>query len=285
MCLHKKISHKVVTQYFYGMKKWIPLLLTALLFACTNTKDKAPDSLEKDEMPAHVRKLFRQTEERPDSIGLRMQLVDALDSIGAYRQAMGQMDSLIKKDSLNYAFWYRKALVQQKGGDTTGALGSFRNAITIYPSPDAVLAAANLFAEKKDSTALSLLRSIADMRLGGVYDAHLAFIGAVYFARTGDKKRAMEGFDYCISKSHTYMEAYMEKGFLYYDDKKTAQAAQIFQTAIRVLPIYADAYYWLAKCQELMNNKTEAITNYQMAVKFDPAIKEAHEALKRLGVK
>jgi tetratricopeptide (TPR) repeat protein len=281
--LVKKVSSVAAAQYFCFMIKQLPFLLLALVFACTNpSKDKEPGTSGQTEIPEHVTDLLGQTSRYPDSVALRLRLVDALDSLGDYTQAISQMDSLILRDSLNYAFWYRKALVQQNDEDTTGALRSYRYAIAIYPAPDAILGAANLFAEKKDPTALTLAGNIADMRLGDLYDAHSFFITGVYFARKGEKKKAIEAFDACIYNNHNYIEAYMEKGFLLYDAKETDKAITVFETATKTNPMYADGYYWLAKCQEAQHKTTEAVANYKLALQLDPGMKEAAAAAERL---
>ena len=81
------------------------------------------------------------------------------------------------------------------------------------------------------------------------------------------------------------MEAYMEKGFLYFDNKEINEALQVFKTVVTIKNTYSDGYYWLGKCQESLKNNPEAMANYQKAVTLDPKLKEAAEALKRLGVK
>ncbi|MDB5209856.1 MAG: tetratricopeptide repeat protein, partial [Sediminibacterium sp.] len=230
------------------MKPWRIALLPVLFAACTNEpKNTVPDALKKDEMPATIQQLFSKLGQHPDSVGLRMQLVDALDSLGAYQQAMSQMDSLIRKDSLNYGLWYRKAQLQQNTHDTMGALKSYRYAIRIYPAPDAMLAAGNLLAEKKDTLALTIAKQVMDLHMGREYTAHCSFITGVYYARTGDKKKAMNAFNTCISNDYSYLEAYMEKGFLLYDDKKFTGALKEFQTLSMVKNTYPDGYYWMAK--------------------------------------
>jgi tetratricopeptide (TPR) repeat protein len=266
------------------MNKWNCLISLVLLAACSNdAKNKKPDELQIHEMPAPIRDLYDQASKNPDSVGLRLKLVDALDTLGAFKQALGQMDSLIKKDSLNYGLWYRKALLQQNDKDTTGALRSFRYALRIYPSPDAALAAANLLAEKKDSTALMLTRQIREQRLGREYEAHTYFISGVYFARIGNTQKAIELFNACINTDYHYMEAYMEKGFIFYEAKRLPEAEQVFRTVVTVKNTYADGYYWLAKCEEALKRPGEAAADYQRALALDPGIKEAAEALKRLG--
>ena len=269
------------------MKLWMAgLVLFFLIAACKNEPgNKVPDTWKKDEIPAPIQQLYKQLMLSPDSMGLRLQLVDAFDSLGAYQQALGQMDSLIKKDSLNYGLWYRKALLQENTKDTTGALRSYKYAIRVYPSPDALLAAANLLAEQKNPTALLLCKQVAKLRMGREYTAHCQFISGVYYARTGDQQKAFIAFNQCIYNNLNYMEAYMEKGFMYYDNKKINEALQVFQTVITVKNTYPDGYYWLAKCYKALNNKAEAVTNYKKALTLNPNLKEAAEALKRLGVK
>jgi tetratricopeptide (TPR) repeat protein len=268
------------------MKTWSIVLLFVFFTACRDEpKHTIPDALKKEEMPAPVQQLFSKLDQHPDSMGLRLQLVDALDSLGAFQQAMVQMDSLIKKDSLNYGLWFRKAQLQQNTRDTTGALRSYRYAIRIYPAPDAMLAAANLLAERKDTLALAICRQVDHLRMGREYSAHTSFISGIYYARTGNTQKAMNAFNTCIANDFTYLEAYMEKGFLFYDSKKNADALQVFRTLSTVKSTYPDAYYWMAKCYEAMNNKTEAIANYQKALTLDPKLKDAEDALKRLGSK
>lgn len=282
----KIIWAKAAPAYFCGMKYGIYLLAAIVLFACKNPKEKkAPDSLQPAEMPVAVQQLLKNVDQHPDSTGLRLKLVDALDSLGAYGKALGQMDSLIRKDSLNYGLWYRRAMLQESAHDTSGALRSYRYAIRIYPSPDAMLGAANLLAEKKDSTALLICKQINDFRLGREYTAHCSFITGVYYARKGDKTRALDAFNNCIANDFTYAEAYMEKGFIYYDQQKKEEALKIFSTLATVRNTYPDAYYWIAKCKEAMNQPQEAISNYQKALLLDPKLTEAENALKRLGAK
>lgn len=273
-----------VRAVFLRMIRSVLLCGLLALAACTSsTREKAatPSGVQ-NELPQHIKEQYRLVSAYPDSAALRMQLVDALDSIGAMKPALAQMDSLISRDSLNYGFWYRKALLQQNVQDTAGALRSFRYAIRIYPSPDALLSAANLLAEKRDSTALLLAKEVLQQNLGREYNAHGYFISGVYYARTGQQKKALDAFNACLYNDLTYMEAYMEKGFLFYDRGAFKEAEQVFKTAVQVKNTYADGFYWLAKTQEALQDKAGAVLNYQRAQTLDPSIKEAAAALERL---
>lgn len=266
------------------MRSWIVASCLLLGIACKNEAKVPPSgNLAQDQLPAQVQELFNQLNKYPDSIRLRMQLVDALDSLGAYGQALRQMDALIRNDSLNNGFWYRKGMLQENSHDTNGALRSYRYAIRIYPSPDAILAAANLLAEKKDSTALLLCQQVADQHMGSEYTAHCHFITGIYLARTGNQSKAMVAFDNCIRNDLNYMEAYMEKGFLYFEAQKIPEALAVFRTVTTIKNTYADGYYWMAKCEEKLKHPAEAIDNYKKSLVLDPRLSEATDALKRLG--
>ncbi len=218
----------------------------------------------------------------PDSNSMRMRLVNALDSLGLYTDAMAQVDSLIKKDSLNNGLWFTKAQLAESNKDTANAILFYERAIRIYPSVEAQLSLANLFAERKDAKALLLCQIVSNMKLGRETNADCDFIAGVYHARTGNKIVATTLFDRCINNNYMYMEAYLEKGFIPFDDKKYADALAIFQKAITVNNTYADAHYWEAKCFEAMNNKATALTSYQRAYGLDKTMKEAEAGMQRM---
>lgn len=261
--------------------KWSSIIVLCLLAACQQQEKKA--ATKDIEIPAQARNLYKAVDQYPDSISLRVQLVNALDSAGALPLALAQMDSLIKRDSANFGIWYHKAQLSEKAMDTAMALHSYQVAARIYPAPDALLGMANLLAEKKNVQALQICDKVESLRLGREYLAHTSFIKGVYFARTGDIVKAMASFDRCIGNDYQYMEAYMEKGFLFYDTKQPDKAISIFEKALEIRPTYADASYWLAKCLETKGEKEKAILQYQKTLVLDPSIQEAKEALKRLG--
>jgi tetratricopeptide (TPR) repeat protein len=267
------------------MKKGFFTVTWIFLLACQQTQHKQEINTPAATVPEPARALQAEVEKHPDSARLRMLLVNQLDSLGAAEQALVQMNALIRKDSLNDIYWIRKAQLQQALHDTSGALRSYRFAIRIYPSPDAMLAAANLFAEKKDSTALHICKEVNALSMGREYAAHTAFISGVYYARTGQMKKALVFFDQTLTNDYHYMEAYMEKGFLFFDTGKPAEALQVFTMATQVNPAYADAWYWKGKCQEQQLQKENAIKAYQQALTLDPGLKEAGAALQRLGAK
>jgi tetratricopeptide (TPR) repeat protein len=196
--------------------------------------------------------------------------------------ALSQLDSLIVKDKGNYALWYKKGQVSEHAGDTAGAITYYNAAISIYPSVDGLLALANLYAETKNPKTLNICVQINELGLGREYDAYTTFFVGVYFSRTGNKDKALLFFDKSISNNYTFMESYLEKGYVYFDTKKYDKALEVFKMAAEVKNRFADAYYWQGKCYEALNQKSEAVIKYQQALGFDNSLTEAEAGIKRL---
>src|SRR5215471_2887849 len=219
-CSFEKMVMNKISRYFCNMPKMkslIPLLLI-LLFACNTSTDKTSTtdsntSIKKmsdvNTYPPYILSLFADVKQHPDRTGRRLQLAFALDSIGAFTAALKQMDTLIKRDSLNCGLWYKNGEIAEDAKDTSFAMMSYAKAIGIYPSPDTLLSLANLCSEKKNKKALDICRQVQAMSLGREFDAHCAFISGVYYARTHNKEKALENFDNCIANDYTYMDAYI----------------------------------------------------------------------------
>lgn len=252
-----------------------------VLLSCGN-KDETQTSGSQARMEV-LDSLQNQIRYYPDSAGLRMKLINSLDSLKMFSEAIAQTDSLIKRDSANNGLWFTKAQLQEDNKDTVGAIKSYTEALNIYPSIEAQLSLANLFAETRNKNALAICNNVLAMGSGRETDASCHFIAGVYFSRTGDLKKALQSFDKAINDNYTLMEAYMEKGFIYYDSKEYQQALQVFEKALTVNQTYADAYYWKAKCYEALGNKAEALINYKRSLGLDKELKEAADAIKKLA--
>lgn len=253
-------------------------LLVIVLFSCTDSTQKK----DTNQYPQYINELISLTKKYPDSLSLKVSLVNALDSLGFYKEAIQQVDSLITTDSLNFGFWNAKAHLQENAKDTFAAIISYKRALRIYAAPDVMLTLANLYAETKNDTALLLCKEVNNLSADRKYTADCKFIEGIYFARIGNTQKAIELFDECINNRYTYIVAYLEKGFIYYDAKQYKEALDIFTLAATVSNAYADAYYWQAKCYEAMNNKKDALTNYEKALVLDKNLVEAKQGMERV---
>lgn len=273
------------------MKKWILLLvcIPALYFSCKNdSKTDNNDSVtneSRERFSPEVTGLQELLFMHPDSAGLRLKLAILLDSIGQPKNAIAQVDTLLHTDSLNYGLWYTNGQIAEDIPDTARAIRSYKKAISIYNSPDALLALANIYAEQKNNESLVICMRINAMALGREYDAHCNFISGVYYARTGDTNKALQFFNNCIAMNYTYMEAYIEKGLLYFDKKNYPDALAVFRFASGVNTLDADPYYWMGRCYEMMNKKDSALLRFQQSYSLDRADQQVKAAVVRMGGK
>lgn len=251
-----------------------------LAFGCKNNESTNNGKPNKD--AAFIKKLAKAVAENRDSAGLRFNYIEALDSVGDYSTAIAQMDSLILKDKGNYGLWFKLGKIYEHAGDTIKAIGSYQTALKIYRSPDGLLAVINLLAETKNVAVLALCDEVDKLRLGREYDSYTNFFRGVYYSRTGKRKEATSFFDKSILSNYTFIDAYMEKGFTYFDDKKFDEAIAVFLKVTAVNSTYADAYYWQGKCFEGKGNKPKALELFQQALALDKTLQQAEDAIKRL---
>ncbi len=252
-----------------------------LVVGCTD-ENKSNNHSANDKQNPRVVALQQNISKYPDSVLLRLQLVDVLDSAALYKEAIQQMDTLIMGDSLNNMYWFKMGQLFENLKDTAKAIKSYNRSINVYPSVEAQLYLANLLAEKRDPISLQLVNRISKLMPDNRTNAECDFIAGVYHARVGNKQQAMMLFDRCIVQDVKFTEAYVEKGQLLLEAKKMNEALKVFEAMAAANQTSADAYYYLGKCYELMNNLPLAINNYEKSLTFDANLVEAQDALNRL---
>ncbi|HJU45298.1 MAG TPA: tetratricopeptide repeat protein, partial [Chitinophagaceae bacterium] len=168
--------------------------------------------------------------------------------------------------------------------DTTAAIRNLEASFSQHPGIYKGLELANLYAETKNPKAIGLCDALlAKDTARELTDA--VFIKGTYYANTGDTAAAMQLFGECINRDWKFIEAYIEKGILQYEQRHFTGAAKTFELAVKVANTYPDAYYWLGKCREAMGQKEEALDNYSRALALDKEFKEAEEGIKRLSLR
>lgn len=261
------------------------LILLLGLGACKNHNNDANDKPAKKEIvyTDELKDLMKVLSAVPDSNGLRFKVAGILDSVGDYPHAIAQMDSLIARDSANYAFLFTKGKFLQDNKDTLNAIQYYKKALKIYPAPEGMLFLANLLAETKNPMALNIVKQVKSLRLGTTDNANCDFISGVYYARVNDTANAFKSLNQAIEQNYTLMPAYIEKGLVYFDHKQYPEALKVFRFASKVNNLYADAYYYMGRSYELMGQKDSAIARFKQAYSLDNSVVEAVSGLKRLG--
>lgn len=268
------------------MKKYLILLAVLFILSCKDERKVDSKTTTKDSVtttiPQEIAALINQSVKDSANTELKLKIVNSLDSVALYADAIKYLDKLIVSDSLNQNYWFMRGKLSNKVKDTMAAIKYFNYAAKIYPTPQTLLELADVLALTKNAKALLVCDDVMKMNPGGDYNDKAYFFKGVYYARTGDKKNANFFFDKCIGQNYHFAEAYLEKGFLCYDEKNYAAALKIFQQLTNVNPANADGYYWQAKCKQAVNENTEAIALYKKSFQLDETLVEAKVAVEQL---
>lgn len=255
-------------------KYYIPGIVTAitvLLFACNGNADKSNSQPGKS---AELILLEKQVAARPDSVGLRYQLMNELLKNNLYAEAIVQNDTLLKEDSANAVFWYRRGAIQLQQGDTNTAIASMQTSVQKEPMfMEPLLDIASVYAARSDSNAITTTNKIIKIAPDPRLKSEAKFIQGLYYSNINDKDRALASFDECIKSDYTFLDAYVEKGLLLYDSKDYKAALAVFEQSIQVSNTFAEGYYNAGRCEEALGNKEEAKLYYEKAHGLDKSLK------------
>ncbi|HET9824036.1 MAG TPA: tetratricopeptide repeat protein [Chitinophagaceae bacterium] len=221
----------------------------------------------------------------PESIPLQINLVQGYANQQKIDEALTICNIILQKHPDHPAVLMMKSDLLEQKNDSVGSIKALEQAYRLAPfNEDLCYNLAFKYAQARDPKALmlcdSLLRYDTAERKGEPY-----YFEGVYYTNINNIPKALSYFDKSIQFDYTFLDAYMEKGKIFYDKKKYDEAAKTFQLALNVSTTYADAYYWLGKCQEATGQKDEARLNYQRAYGLDRSLTEAKEAADAIGNK
>jgi tetratricopeptide (TPR) repeat protein len=262
-------------------------IFLVFLGSCTNspttTTQNATDSAVTNNPVAELEEKIGTDTLVADS--LRASLVEKLVETNQVEKAVAQIDLLLKKQPGNPAYLFMKADAMERKGDTIAAIELFEQSITAAGSfADAELRLAHLYAETGNPNTLQLCNTMLKQAAAIKMRSDILHIKGIYYSHIQDRKNAIKTFNQIIQEDYTYLDAYIEKGLVYYDEQKFAEALKVFKLSTNVKNSFADGYFWMAKAEEKLNKKEDAINNYKRALALDQSIEEARDALKRLQV-
>ncbi len=96
---------------------------------------------------------------------------------------------------------------------------------------------------------------------------------------------AMADFTKAIEERPDFGNAYHNRGLVKAQMKRWEEAEDDLSRALSLLPTNAFAFFNRAKIYEQLNRKDAALKDYQAAYRFDPRMKQAQDAIKRLSAK
>jgi tetratricopeptide (TPR) repeat protein len=220
----------------------------------------------------------------PDSLQLIAKLADLQEESGQYDLALATIEKGLQKDSTAAIFHNRKASLLLVKGDTSGAISGLLKSLSYAPEQtDIHVELGFLYAAQKKKNALMVADFLLTQTDQPALLTQARFMKGIYYVNTGDKKNALLHFNECIINDYTFIDAYMEKGILLYNDKKYIDAQKSFEKALTISNTHAEAYFWTGKCLEALNKREEALDYYKKTLGLDDKMKEAAEAVERLS--
>jgi tetratricopeptide (TPR) repeat protein len=217
----------------------------------------------------------------PDSADLHRRLSEIYTQMGQTKKAVEQYDEWTQRDSTNFEVWYEKGVLLAKLKDTAGAIKALERSYKLQPINYNGLALASLYEATLNPKVISLCDELIRKDTTGIINDVLYLKGS-YYSDTKQYNKAMALFDECIRRDWKFADAYIEKGIILFDQKRTDSALNVFVMAATVSQTNPDAWYWMARCYEALGKKDAAMLNYERALAIDKNFEEAREGIRRV---
>ena len=240
----------------------------------TLLSDKKPDSA--------IVFLNQALKEIPNSLLLHLSLARAYDAQNKTDDALRICDEILQQNPEQVDVLKIKAELLDKKGNKNESLATLEKAYHLTPFDlNLNYSLALKYAESKNSKLVALCDSLIKKDSLKLY-AEPYYYKGIYYSNINDKAKAITMFNDAIQHDYYFLDAYIEKGAIFYEQKKYDDALKIFQLVNTISPSFADAYYWIAKCQQALGLKEEALLNYQKAYGLDKTFKEAKDSADKL---
>jgi len=220
--------------------------------------------------------------ELPNSFLLQLTLARSLNAQNKIDEALKICNDLLLKNPEQVDMLKIKAELTAKKGNATESISILEKAYRITPYDiDLNYDLAYKYGENKNAKVIALCDSLIKIDTLKLH-AEPYYYKGIYFSNINEKIKALAMFDEALKHDYNYLNAYIEKGRVLYDQKKFGEALKTVQLANTISPKFPDAYFWIAKCQEALGQKEDAKLNYQRAYGLDNSFTEAKEAADKL---
>ena len=220
--------------------------------------------------------------ELPQSFLLQLNLAHAYDAGNKTDDALKICNDMLQKNPQQVDVLKMKSDLLDKKGNTDASIKTLETAYQLTPFDAGInYSLAGKYAANKNPKIIRLCDSLIKKDALNIHAEPYYFKG-IYYSNTGDKAEALALFNLALQHDYYFLNAYIEKGRVLYDQKKFTGAMKVFQLAITISATFADGYYWMGKCQEALGEKEEARLNYQRAFGLDHTFTEAKEAADKI---
>ncbi|HEX6332779.1 MAG TPA: tetratricopeptide repeat protein [Flavisolibacter sp.] len=218
----------------------------------------------------------------PGSLPIRITLARAYQENGDTARAAKILDAVLEQYPGQLDALTLKSQLLSNTDQKLEAISYLERAHELVPSdPEIAYQLAFAYAEAKDPKAVKLSDSLIRADKTGQM-AEPWFFKGVYYSNIANYPEALRNFDETIRRAYNFLDAYINKAIIYYDQKKYDEALKVLQLGLTIDPTYADTFYWIGKVQEAKGDREHAKENYQKAYSLDKNLVRAKEAADRL---
>jgi tetratricopeptide (TPR) repeat protein len=213
---------------------------------------------------------------------LHLSLARSYNAQNKTDDALKICDEILQQNPEQVDVMKMKAELLESKGNKNEAISVLEKAYSITPfdiklNDDLALK----YAESKNPKVISLCDSLIKKDSLHLH-AEPYYYKGIYYSNINDKAKALAMFNEAIQHDYYFLDAYIEKGAIFYEQKKYIEALKVFQLVNTISATFADAYYWIAKCQQALGQKEEALLNYQRAYGLDKTFREAKDSADKL---
>lgn len=220
--------------------------------------------------------------ELPNSFLLQLTLARSYDSKGKTEEALQMANQILATNPDQVDVLKMKAELISKKGNDAEAIAILEKAYSLTPYDiELNYELAYKYAETKNQKVLKLCDSLIVVDSLNLH-AEPYYYKGIYYSNINNKAKALDLFEQALQHDYYYLNAYIEKGRILFEQKKIGDALKTFQLANTISATFPDAYFWIGKCQESLGQLAEAKLNYQRAVGLDDSFIEAKEAANKL---
>jgi tetratricopeptide (TPR) repeat protein len=151
------------------------------------------------------------------------------------------------------------------------------------PPSDSLLLQLQQYAENGDPETLTYADELLRQTELSSFTSDILIMKVIYLGKQKKYKAAETLCDLIIKNDYTYLQAYLEKGWLLFEQNKFNEALKVFELATIVKNNFGEAYFWKGRCYQKLQQPDEAILEFQKALALDPALEEARTELKSMG--
>lgn len=197
-----------------------------------------------------------------------------------HEASLKDLNTVLRINPYQVSAYFYKGLNFKELGDTARAIAQFQTVIEQEPGhQDAYEHLALLHANQANSLANYYFDNALAIDSSVL---HLWYNKGMYLQAKGDVAGARECYGAILRRNAYHPLAHYNMGYLYYLEKKYAEAADHFAEVIYTDPNYATAFFSRGLCFKAMGNIAQAKFDFENALRLDSEMLEAKVEIEKI---